>query len=279
MAKNEVFLPGYYLSVVCSDPTTPASGDPVRLGNLTGIAMTDEGDGITSTETSVYFGPGVFDLSVKGIDGSGNSAVSAGDALWYVDADTPKLSKKTTGYFFGFALEGVLSGATSTIQVLHVPSPGTGNLAAGSIGTTQLAATGVTPAKLSAAANSRSVVIPLGAVSATASFVVFVAPVAGSLSQCLLVTKDAIVANDTNYWTVALVDKGADGSESNTIATKHTKATGGTGFGAYDAWDIGTLDPTHKVLAAGDAVVLTLTKSASATAFAEAAVMLEFLPS
>ena len=120
--------------------------------------------------------------------------------------------------------------------------------------------------------------IPLGAVAATTSFCVFIAPCAGAISKCQLVTKDAIAANDTNYWTVTLYDKGSDGSASNKIAEKTTKVTGGTGFAAYDAWDIGTLDTTHRVLAAGDVVLLTLTKTLTATAFAEAMCMLEFLP-
>lgn len=162
MATNQIFNGWDPLSVVCSDPTTPASGDPVRYGSMTGLAMTDEGEGGNATGyTTVDFGPGVFDLSVKGIDGSGNSAVAVGDALWYVDADTPKLSKKASGYFFGFALETVGSGSTATIQVMHIPSPGSGTLAAGSIGTTQLAANGVTAAKLTASLGTGYIPLPL----------------------------------------------------------------------------------------------------------------------
>ena len=147
MATNIVFDPGWLLSVVCSDPATPASDDPVRYGNLTGLAMVDEdSDGYTA----VNFGPFIANLSVKGVDGSGNSAVAVGNALWYVDADTPKLSKKATGYFYGIALETVNSGATKTIQVMHIPSPGTGALASGSVGTTQLADAALTAAKLAA---------------------------------------------------------------------------------------------------------------------------------
>lgn len=145
MATNEIYKPGYQLAVVCSNPTTPASGGPVRYGNMTGLALADED---TAGLTPVDFGSFVADLSVKGVDDNGNSAVAVGDAIWYVDADTPKLSKKTAGYFFGIALETVNSAATGTIKVLHVPSPGTGTLAAGSIGSTQLASSAVIPAKL-----------------------------------------------------------------------------------------------------------------------------------
>lgn len=162
MATNIIYEPGYNLSVVCSNPTTPASGDPVRYGNMTGIALTDEGEGGNiATETTVNFGPFVADLSVKGVDADGNSPVAVGDALWYVDADTPKLSKKATGYFYGFAMEAIASGETDTINVMHVPAPGTGSLASGSIGTTQLANNGVTAGKLTATLGTGFVPLPL----------------------------------------------------------------------------------------------------------------------
>lgn len=162
MATNIVFQPGYKQSVVCSSPASPVSGDPVRYGNMTGLALTDEGEGGNiSTETTVEFGPYVADLSVKGVDGSGNSAVAVGDALWYVDADTPHLSKKSAGYFYGIALEAVDAGATATIQVLHIPSPGTGTLAAGSIGATQLASAAVTAAKLTESLATGYIPLPL----------------------------------------------------------------------------------------------------------------------
>jgi predicted RecA/RadA family phage recombinase len=113
MAKNRVHAVGNHLSLAATDPTTPASGDPVRVGELPGVALTDErSDGTTSIQTN-----GVFNLSVKGVDGSGNAAVSVGDILYYVDADTPKLSKKTAGHRFGYALATVGSGSTATIAV------------------------------------------------------------------------------------------------------------------------------------------------------------------
>lgn len=125
MATNiKRYLQGHFaLPVVCSDPATPASGDPVRYGKLTGIALTDEGEGGNSaTQTTVEFGACVVDVSVRGVDGSGNSAVAVGDSIYYVDADTPKLSKKASGYFFGFAMETITSGSTDTINVLKVPA-------------------------------------------------------------------------------------------------------------------------------------------------------------
>lgn len=120
MAKNLIYGEVKGLAVVCSHPATPASGDPVRFGEMTGVALTDEGEGgAGSTETVVDFTPGnVYDLSVKGVDGSGNAAVAVGDKLYYTDADTPVLNKKTTGRFFGFALEAISSGSTDTIKVM-----------------------------------------------------------------------------------------------------------------------------------------------------------------
>jgi len=146
---NNFIQEGKFLSVACSDPATPTSGAPVRFGSMTGVAVTAEGDGgNASTETTVAFGGGVYDLSVAGVNASGDSAVAVGDTLFYVDADTPKLSKKNTGYFFGFALETVESGATATINVLHVQSPGSGTIASDAVTTTKINANAVTAAKL-----------------------------------------------------------------------------------------------------------------------------------
>lgn len=91
-----------------------SSGDPVMVGSIGGVATSDVAEGAKGQiKTS-----GVFDLAAKAIDGAGNSAVSVGDKLYFVDEDTPKLSKKTTGGLFGFALEAIDAGATDTINVL-----------------------------------------------------------------------------------------------------------------------------------------------------------------
>lgn len=149
MAKNMTRDDIYRVNVVVTDPTTPTSGAPVRYGLMTGVALTDEGGGGNiATETSVDFGPREWDLSVKGINDAGNSAVAVGDAIFYVDADTPKLSKKSSGYFFGFANEAVVSAATTTIKVAHVPSPGAGTLGTGTVGATNLATDSVTTIKI-----------------------------------------------------------------------------------------------------------------------------------
>lgn len=113
MAKNIIFDDGDQLSVVVTHPATPKSGDPVRYGEIAGVALTDErADGTTTVKFD-----GVAEISVKGINAGGNVAVAAGDKLYYTDADTPPVSKKATGVYIGTALAAVTSGATATIRV------------------------------------------------------------------------------------------------------------------------------------------------------------------
>lgn len=120
MAKNMRMADWTRKSMEVSHPATPVSGDPVRVGTLTGVALTDEGDGGNdANKTTVDFGNRSWILSVKGIDGDGNSAVAVGDKIYYVDADSPPLSKKATGAFFGYAAGAVTSGATADIEVMH----------------------------------------------------------------------------------------------------------------------------------------------------------------
>jgi hypothetical protein len=110
MAKNQKRYDGRHLRVT---PTNGAatSGAPGRLGERPGVAEDDilSADG----KCTMDFG-GVYSLAVQGIDQNGNSAVAPGDILYYVDANTPKLSKVNTGHRFGYALGTVQSAAAST---------------------------------------------------------------------------------------------------------------------------------------------------------------------
>lgn len=85
-----------------------AAGSPVIAGEISGVAAKL----LEANVAGPVFVKGQFTLSVKGVDGSGNSAVVVGDKLYYTEADTPKISKKTTGTFFGYATKAVNSGAT-----------------------------------------------------------------------------------------------------------------------------------------------------------------------
>lgn len=117
MAKNIVEDHGNQISVVCSDPATPASGDPVIVGQMPGVALTAErADGTTTIKRD-----GTATLSVKGVTtAAANAAIAVGDLIYYVPANTPKLSKASGdagAVRFGYALEAVTSGATATIKV------------------------------------------------------------------------------------------------------------------------------------------------------------------
>lgn len=173
MATNQkaTFEGVWHKSVICTHPTTPLKGQPVRIGVETGVALTSEstaGTDLTGNPTgytSVDVGPARWKLSVKGVNDSGNSAVVDGDNLYYVDADvgdgTGFLSKKQSGYFFGFARGAVSSGATTSIEVDHIPSPGSGTLATGGVTTTLLADDAVTAAKLTDTLATGSIQLPL----------------------------------------------------------------------------------------------------------------------
>lgn len=109
---------GRFLNAVCSDPATPASGDPVLIGQIPGVAVTAEGaGGNAATKTSVCT-KGIFDLSVKGVNAGGAAAVSVGAKVYYDTTATPKLGINASKVFFGYALEAVDSNATATIKVL-----------------------------------------------------------------------------------------------------------------------------------------------------------------
>jgi len=109
--------------VVVTDPAAPNSGDPIRYGALTGIALLDEGDGgLGATQTMVDFGWFVADHPVTDVGGGG---IAVGSTVYYDDG-ADRLENDTTGTPYGIALEAVGAGATTTVQVLHCPAPALG---------------------------------------------------------------------------------------------------------------------------------------------------------
>ena len=132
MANNKAYEIGYKLAVACTVPAVPTAGQPVLYGIATGVAeTTEDAAGITSVD----FGPGVWRIPVTDTLG----AVAVGAAV-FLDAAGVGLSNTPAGFFFGYALEPVLVGATTTIMVMHIPSPGAATLGAGTIATANLAA-------------------------------------------------------------------------------------------------------------------------------------------
>jgi hypothetical protein len=129
----------------------------------------------------------------------------------------------------------------------------------------------------SATAKNRVIMIPLGNISATASQIAFIANTAGKITNVYMSTGVAITASDTDYWQIDLINKGTDGSKTDVFCTMTTKTTGGSGFTAYTAKFVGELTSKANLVQWG-VVKLTLTKTGNPTAFSEAVLMLEWLP-
>jgi hypothetical protein len=110
MSKNDVYTLGYDLVVQATQPATPVSGDPILYGTRPGVCTVSEDANGNCTATF----RGVYSLLVDGVDQSGNSAVAAGDRLYYTAGDTIKISKKNTGVPFGYAHGAVASGNHTT---------------------------------------------------------------------------------------------------------------------------------------------------------------------
>lgn len=95
--------------VVVTNPAAPNSGDPVRFGSMTGIAMLDEGDGgVGATKTVVDFGMYVADHPVTDVV----AGIAVGDTVYYDDG-ADRLENDTTGTPYGIALE--------TVDVVSLP--------------------------------------------------------------------------------------------------------------------------------------------------------------
>jgi len=121
MAKNREFEKGTQLELVVSAVNGSGtsdlvkSGDPGCIGSIPFVALTDEdANGKASCQTD-----GVFNLAVLGHDGTAGAAIAAGDIV--VWDNTGGTLEKTPGSAnsvrFGYALDAVSSGATTTIRV------------------------------------------------------------------------------------------------------------------------------------------------------------------
>ncbi len=274
MATNIKYEPGWSLNLTCTTPGKPNSGDPVRIGNLTGIALTDED---ATGKTVVYTGPFVAEFSVKDNGGTG---IDVGDTIWYHDDATPVLDNVSTGgYYYGIALEAISAEQTATIQVYHDCAPGgAGTIGNGTVGTAQIAASGVTADKLSAAARTRAVTAAIGAVTANVEKAVFVAPTDGTITGVQLLNSTAITADSTNYWTFQIVNKGAAGEGTDVVAAIDTNSGGdGESLAEFVATDL-TVVAGEADFEAGDVLSFKAIKAASATALADTVIVITYAP-
>jgi hypothetical protein len=114
MAKNpgaiEQAMP---INLNLAVPSGKVSGDVIALSDMTVYLQTDR----DSAGNAVCTIPcrHVRVVSVKGEDHAGNATVAVGDKLYL---DTGVINKDSTdGKPFGYALDAVTSGATTTIRV------------------------------------------------------------------------------------------------------------------------------------------------------------------
>ena len=117
----------------------------------------------------------------------------------------------------------------------------------------------------------QNLVMNLGTISATTSplKIVGVFPKNATITAVNLIVNTAITANDTNYWTFALTNKGTAGTGTTVLLAatdaNTTKATGGFSMVAYDTTAATvTTTATDLNVSQGDVIVLTATKAASA---------------
>jgi len=110
MAVNMIYKSGDQIEIAAAGV---ASGDPVVVGEITGVALTDT----DANGNVVIRRDGVFDLPVLGNDGNAGAAIAVGDPV-YLGATGGTLDVDAAGTLFGYALEPVGSGATTTIKVL-----------------------------------------------------------------------------------------------------------------------------------------------------------------
>ena len=244
MADNRIKENGRKLSLTCTHPASPSSGQPVRIVNLIGVALTDER---TAGDTTVDL-EGVYDLSVKAEDDDGNSAIVVGDKLYYVDADvsdgTGFLNKKVTGYFAGIALEAITSGTTSTINVRIGSAIGLGDASLPRLSvTSQSVAFGDFTDVLNATGYvDLTTDLPKGAIPQGSAFVVSTgftgdttaivqAGIDGDLDRFTLNTDQSVLAAAT-VGSLPATD-GADGM--NAATTIRVTVTGGSDFTSISA--------------------------------------------
>ena len=90
---------------------TLVSGDPEVIGTLPVVLLTDP----DSSDEAECATEGVFNLTVVGEDGVGNTAIAIGDKV-YLDG-TDVNADDTNGIEFGIALDAVTSGSSIIIPV------------------------------------------------------------------------------------------------------------------------------------------------------------------
>lgn len=124
MADNYI-AEGRFIEVAV--PAGTESGDPILKTGLTGVAQADrdtDGNAVIDTQ-------GIYDLSVEAKNDAGNCTIAVGDPVYINMDDDPALTAKSSGTYFGLALEAIAIGATATINVLQIDVPTAGEAEGG----------------------------------------------------------------------------------------------------------------------------------------------------
>lgn len=111
---NNFVQDGKVLDLLNSSGSTVSAGGVATEGKISGIASSD----ITNNTRGPCRMSGVFNLSVKGEDGSGDAQILAGGKI-YLDTDGELNGDSSNGEFFGYNFSGaaLASGTTATIAV------------------------------------------------------------------------------------------------------------------------------------------------------------------
>lgn len=115
MAINKEFNPEF---VVLPAASTYESGDPIRSNGLNGVCLEDSGN--VTTGYATVNTEGVWDLSAQAVDDEGSTTIAAGDTIYFDSANTPVLSKRSSGSAYGIAQEAIGYGLTATINVFLI---------------------------------------------------------------------------------------------------------------------------------------------------------------
>ena len=254
MATNIVRKPGQQIEIVPTDPALPVSGATIRYGNETGIALTTAA--APGQPVTCDLGPFEADLLVTD---TGNTSIAAGDILWRHDGGLLDNVPALTGYYYGRARGAVAQGQAATIRVYHDGAPGaSGVIGAGTVGTAQIAANGVTADRLSATARTRTSICSFGAdVDDTREQAIFVAPTDGVITGISLVAVAGIAADGTK---AAIWEFEVENQTGPVVAATATTETDAIVAYTPLAFDLSVV-PGALDIAAGDVLVLTATKT------------------
>ena len=117
MAKNQKFAPSRTRSLPVPDGTV--SGDPVMVGTIAGVALTDKGAGGNTAENATVALDGAFNLAIGTA-----TALVAGDKVFFVESSSSLSTTDNTGAnkTFGKVLEpkGTTAGEVVPVEIVQV---------------------------------------------------------------------------------------------------------------------------------------------------------------